>query len=101
WRNRCVTLEPCAHYGRTPPCANALVSAGVAEVHFAVADPNPVAAGGNKFLQENGIEVHSGLMADEVKRGPLRAWLHYARTGRPHVTWKYATSLDGRVAAAD
>ena len=96
-----VTLEPCAHQGRTPPCVRALVEAGVAAVHFAVADPNPLASGGAGQLRDAGIEVHSGLLAEEVERGPLRAWLHYARTGRPHVTWKLASTLDGRVAASD
>lgn len=96
-----VTLEPCAHYGRTPPCVDALLAAGVATVYFAVADPNPTAAGGAARLTEAGATVHAGLLAGTVATGPLRAWLHYARTGRPHVTWKYAMSMDGRVAAAD
>ncbi|AHH96149.1 Riboflavin biosynthesis protein RibD [Kutzneria albida DSM 43870] len=96
-----VTLEPCAHQGRTGPCALALIEAGVAEVVFATADPNPKAAGGAELLRAAGITVRQGLLAQDVERGPLRAWLHYARTGRPHVTWKYAASLDGRVAAAD
>ena len=96
-----VTLEPCAHHGRTPPCAVALIAAGVAAVNYAVADPNPVAAGGAHTLRAAGIDVQQGLLAGDVELGPLRAWLHFARTGRPHVTWKYASTLDGRVAAAD
>lgn len=96
-----VTLEPCAHDGRTPPCADALLAAGVTAVHYALADPNPLAAGGAARLRAAGVAVHSGPLAGEVAAGPLRAWLHYTRTGRPHVTWKLAATLDGRVAAAD
>jgi diaminohydroxyphosphoribosylaminopyrimidine deaminase/5-amino-6-(5-phosphoribosylamino)uracil reductase len=70
-------------------------------VHYAVADPNPVAAGGAHTLRAAGIDVQRGQLAGDVELGPLRAWLHFARTGRPHVTWKYASTLDGRVAAAD
>lgn len=95
-----VTLEPCSHTGRTPPCTEALREAGVARVVYAVPDPT-LPSSGAEALRGYGIDVHSGLMADEVATGPLRAWTHFARTGRPHVTWKYAATLDGRTAAAD
>jgi len=95
-----VTLEPCAHHGRTGPCADALIEAGVAAVHIAVSDPNPVATGGADRLRAAGIEVTAGTLADQGEE-LLRPWLHAMRTGRPYVTLKLATSLDGRVAAAD
>ncbi|MBM7461068.1 bifunctional diaminohydroxyphosphoribosylaminopyrimidine deaminase/5-amino-6-(5-phosphoribosylamino)uracil reductase RibD [Rhodococcus coprophilus] len=96
-----VTLEPCNHTGRTGPCARALVDAGIASVYYSVSDPNPIAGGGADTLRAAGVTVHPGLGADAVIHGPLRAWLHRARTGRPHVTWKYAATLDGRSAAQD
>ena len=96
-----VTLEPCNHHGRTSPCVDALLEAGVASVVYAVSDPNPVAAGGADRLRLSGAAVTAGVCADEIASGVLREWLHKQRTGRPHVTWKFATSIDGRSAAAD
>lgn len=96
-----VTLEPCNHHGRTPPCVDSLVASRVSAVAYAVVDPNPQAAGGATRLAELGLEVAAGVLTAEVSGGPLREWLHKQRTGLPHVTWKYATSVDGRSAAAD
>jgi len=95
-----VTLEPCAHTGRTGPCTSALLASGVRRVLFAVADPDPRAAGGGDVLRTVGVAVDGGLLAAEAAR-VNEAWLFAVRVGRPHVTWKYAASLDGRVAAAD
>ncbi|MDN4175497.1 bifunctional diaminohydroxyphosphoribosylaminopyrimidine deaminase/5-amino-6-(5-phosphoribosylamino)uracil reductase RibD [Nocardioides sp. SOB77] len=95
-----VTLEPCNHTGRTGPCARALVEAGVRRVVFAQADTNPVAVGGADTLRAAGIEVEQGLLADEA-RALNRTWTFAVEHGRPFVTWKLATTLDGRSAAAD
>ncbi|MGW2560777.1 bifunctional diaminohydroxyphosphoribosylaminopyrimidine deaminase/5-amino-6-(5-phosphoribosylamino)uracil reductase RibD [Streptomyces sp. NPDC001514] len=95
-----ITLEPCNHTGRTGPCAQALVEAGVARVVYAVADPNPQATGGADTLRAAGIDVESGLLEDEAEAGNI-AWLTSVRLGRPYVLWKYAATLDGRIAAAD
>ena len=96
-----VTLEPCNHHGRTPPCVDALVAAGISTVVYAVNDPNAEAAGGAARLSASGVKVVAGVLADDVAGGTLREWLHKQRTGNPHVTWKFATSIDGRSAAAD
>ena len=96
-----VTLEPCRHSGRTGPCTQALLAAGVARVVVACADPTPAARGGAAELRSAGVDVETGVLADEVALGPLEAWLTSRRTGRPFVTWKYAATLDGRSAAAD
>lgn len=96
-----VTLEPCAHTGRTGPCADALVAAGVAKVVYAVHDPNPDAAGGAERLRDAGVGVVGEIEAHAAASGALRPWLHAVRAGRPYVTWKFAATLDGRVAAAD
>ncbi|MDQ0743846.1 diaminohydroxyphosphoribosylaminopyrimidine deaminase/5-amino-6-(5-phosphoribosylamino)uracil reductase [Clavibacter sp. B3I6] len=95
-----VTLEPCNHTGRTGPCAAALVEAGVARVAYAVADPGAQSSGGADRLRAAGVEVVPGVLADEAGAF-LRVWLGSARLGRPFVTAKWASSLDGRIAAAD
>lgn len=95
-----VTLEPCNHTGRTGPCAQALIDAGVARVVYALDDPNPVAGGGADRLRAAGIAVHGGVLAAEAEE-LLRPWLTSVRLGRPFVTVKWASSLDGRAAAAD
>lgn len=96
-----VTLEPCSHYGRTPPCANALIQAGVKRVIAAMQDPNPEVAGsGLKLLQASGIEVESGLLQDEalaLNPGFVSRMTH----GVPYVRTKIAASLDGRTALAN
>jgi diaminohydroxyphosphoribosylaminopyrimidine deaminase/5-amino-6-(5-phosphoribosylamino)uracil reductase len=96
-----VTLEPCAHTGRTGPCVEALVAAGVGRVVYAVADPDPRAAGGAARLRAAGLQVEGGVLEGEARQGALEPWLFAVRHGRPYVTWKFAATLDGRVAAAD
>ncbi|WP_327292131.1 bifunctional diaminohydroxyphosphoribosylaminopyrimidine deaminase/5-amino-6-(5-phosphoribosylamino)uracil reductase RibD [Streptomyces sp. NBC_01198] len=95
-----VTLEPCNHTGRTGPCAQALIEAGVARVVHAVSDPSPAASGGAATLRAAGVDVESGLLAAEAEAVNV-AWLTSVRRGRPYVRWKYAATLDGRIAAAD
>ena len=95
-----VTLEPCNHTGHTGPCSEALIAAGVSRVVYAVSDPNPPADGGAERLASAGVEVIGGVLADEAE-DLIAAWLTTMRLGRPHVTLKWASSLDGRAAAAD
>jgi diaminohydroxyphosphoribosylaminopyrimidine deaminase / 5-amino-6-(5-phosphoribosylamino)uracil reductase len=95
-----VTLEPCNHTGRTGPCAQALIDAGVARVVYAQSDPNLVAQGGAETLRKAGIPAEQGLLEDEAKH-VNRAWTFSMEHSRPFVTWKFATTLDGRSAAAD
>lgn len=95
-----VTLEPCDHTGRTPPCSHALVAAGVRRVVIAQRDPNPTAHGGTRTLAGAGIEVVHGLLEAEAAR-LNRGWTFALEHGRPLVTWKYASTLDGFSAAPD
>ncbi|WP_446663439.1 bifunctional diaminohydroxyphosphoribosylaminopyrimidine deaminase/5-amino-6-(5-phosphoribosylamino)uracil reductase RibD [Flexivirga sp. B27] len=95
-----VTLEPCSHTGRTGPCVDALTTAGVSRVVFAQADPNPVARGGGDVLRSRDIEVYDGVLADEAA-AINELWTFGVTHERPWVTWKFATTLDGRSAAAD
>ncbi|MBU1317400.1 MAG: bifunctional diaminohydroxyphosphoribosylaminopyrimidine deaminase/5-amino-6-(5-phosphoribosylamino)uracil reductase RibD [Alphaproteobacteria bacterium] len=92
-----VTLEPCSHHGRTPPCANAIVEAGVARVVVSLTDPDPRVSGrGLAILREAGITVESGVMEEEGRRA-LSAYLMRQTRGRPHVTLKLAVSADGMI----
>ena len=96
-----TTLEPCAHTGRTPPCVDAIVDAGVAKVVVGVEDPDPQVRGaGIRALRAAGIAVDVGVGEDEV-RAQLAPYLKHRSTGRPWVVLKLAASLDGRTAAAD
>ena len=95
-----VTLEPCNHTGRTGPCAQALIEAGVAQVVYAATDPGHASSGGAQRLRDAGIEVLGGVLEDDVEE-LLEEWMLAARLHRPHVTVKWAASLDGRAAAHD
>jgi diaminohydroxyphosphoribosylaminopyrimidine deaminase/5-amino-6-(5-phosphoribosylamino)uracil reductase len=95
-----VTLEPCNHTGRTGPCTDALISAGVRRVVVAAADPNPAAAGGAARLRDAAITVDEGVLADEARR-QNEVFFHGLRTARPFFVVKAAISLDGRIAAPD
>ncbi len=93
-----VTLEPCPHYGRTPPCTQAILDAGISEVHIALLDPNPVVSGrGVSRLKEKGIKTHIGMCQQEAY-DINEAYIKHITTGLPFVVAKFAMSLDGKIA---
>ena len=95
-----VTLEPCSHYGKTPPCADTLIKSGIAKVVIAMTDPNPLVSGkGIERLKENGIEVEVGLLEKEA-RDLNRVFIKFIQTKFPYVVMKTAMSLDGKIATA-
>lgn len=94
-----VTLEPCNHFGRTPPCTRKIMDAGIAHVVVAMPDPNPdVSGGGMDCLRSGGVRITSGICEDEAKR-LNESFIKFVRTKRPFVTLKCAATLDGRIAA--
>ncbi len=93
-----VTLEPCCHYGRTPPCTKAVIASGIREVHFATVDPNPIVSGkGKNELESHGIKTFAGEHEAQAKE-IIEAFSKHITTGMPFVTAKFAMSLDGKIA---
>ncbi|MCM3574300.1 bifunctional diaminohydroxyphosphoribosylaminopyrimidine deaminase/5-amino-6-(5-phosphoribosylamino)uracil reductase RibD [Mesobacillus subterraneus] len=93
-----VTLEPCSHFGKTPPCSNLVIESGIKKVFVASVDPNPLVGGaGVKKMLEAGLDVQVGLLEEEAK-ALNKVFFHYISTGLPYVTLKSATSLDGKIA---
>ncbi len=95
-----VTLEPCNHTGKTGPCSLALIEAGIGAVRYAVSDPGEQSSGGAERLLAAGVDLNGGILEEKVREF-MRPWLTVEKTGLPYVTLKWASSLDGRAAAAD
>lgn len=95
-----VTLEPCNHHGKTPPCTEKIIESGIKKVVFGVSDPNKLASGGAAALRNAGIEVIGAFQSDEIEFNN-RAWLKKIRTGKVYITLKLALTVDGKIAAAD
>ncbi len=96
-----VSLEPCAHHGKTPPCAEALIAAGIKKVIIPLLDPDSKVSGkGVEILKKGGVEVIIGIGKEEAEQS-LKAYLYHRKTGRPYCVLKSAISLDGKIAACD
>lgn len=94
-----VTLEPCCHHGKQPPCTDAILEAGIRRVVVGSGDPNPQVCGkGIRILREHGVEITEGVLKEECDRAN-EMFFHYIRTGTPYVVMKYAMTLDGKIAA--
>ena len=92
-----VTLEPCNHHGKTPPCSEAIIKAGIKKVIISVLDPNPTVKGGGKeFLENAGVEVVTGVLESQGQE-LISSFLHYIKFGRPYLTLKLALTLDGKI----
>ena len=95
-----VTLEPCCHTGKQPPCTEAIVESGITRVYVGSDDPNPLVAGkGTAYLKEHGVEVVTGVLKEECD-AINRVFFHYITTGRPYIVFKYAMSADGKIATS-